>query len=314
MKFPRAKLAGNILAVLLLCGLGYYFRGDLVRLGNDVLDRFVPCRRPIQYSIASVDPKFGLTETKLLADIAQAEKIWEAPIGKQLFEYSATGDLKISLIYDYRQKATDELRKLGIVIHNDKSSYDLLKTKYDSLVATYDSLKKQVDSLVASYEKTNAAFNKDVAYWNDRGGAPTAEYDALKQRQEDLSAQVAQINVLKARLNALVDPINSTATVLNKLIAELNIQAKSYNSIGASTGKEFNEGLYTSSATGTAIDIFQFEDRPMLIRVMAHELGHALGLEHQDDPDSIMYRLNESKNDKLTVADLTALKDHCGIK
>jgi predicted Zn-dependent protease len=48
--------------------------------------------------------------------------------------------------------------------------------------------------------------------------------------------------------------------------------------------------------------------------VLAHELGHALGLDHNEDSKAIMYRLNNGINEKLTNTDLVALKALCGIK
>ncbi|MDO8668861.1 MAG: matrixin family metalloprotease [Candidatus Buchananbacteria bacterium] len=304
----------SLIIILLLFGVGYYYHDYIGRFIQDLSNRYRPCEEPIAYSLGDIDSRFNITPEKLLADIKQVEEIWESPINKELFKYSVTGDLKINLIYDYRQKATDDLKKIGLVISDDQAGYNMLKSKYDSLFASYNEQKNSLDILVANYNIAKNALERDINYWNKKGGAPKDEYDALEQRRINLNNQVATINQEKDSLNSLVDTINSTKIILNKLIVELNLQVDTYNTVGASTGKEFDEGQYVSNASGRSIDVFQFSDENKLSRVLAHEFGHALGLEHIDNAKAIMYYLNEGINEKLTTDDITALKDKCGIK
>ena len=126
--------------------------------------------------------------------------------------------------------------------------------------------------------------------------------------------KTAEINQHVSTVNSLVDRIKQVEGVLNNQVATLNLKVKNYNSLGDSTGREFNEGEYVRNASGTKINIYQFKDEGQLIRVLAHELGHAIGLDHIDNPKAIMYYLNEGVNEKLTPDDLTALRNRCGVK
>jgi len=314
MKKVILKFFTGLFIVLLFLGFGYYYQADIVRLWQELSGQLKPCQQPIAYSIQNIDPLFGLTKAAVENNVGQAEKIWEAPINKQLFQSSPTGALKINLVYDYRQKATDALRKMGIVINDDRASYDILKAKYDSLLAEYKKEKAQVDALTAAFDKNKIAFEAEANYWNSRGGAPKTEYNLLEQKRADLNNQVTAINQANDSLNSLIDTVNSAGIVLNKLITTLNLQIGDYNTVGSSTGKKFTEGEYVRDANGTTINIFQFNDASQLRRVLAHELGHALGLEHLPNSKAIMYYLNEGVNEKLTADDLAALKTMCGIE
>ena len=255
-----------------------------------------------------------MTKDEALAEIEQAEKIWEVPAGKQLFEYSPTGDLKINFIYDNRQKATDAIKKIGLVINNDRASYDTLKARYETLLASYDEQKGQIEARIASYEAEQKAYNQEVELSNRRGGASREEYLAFNQERLRLNALAEGLKQAQGKFNQLVGTLNSTEQVLNKLATTLNLHISNYNNVGNSAGGQFNEGEYRRDASGTVIDIYQFNNRDQLTRVLAHELGHALGLEHLDNSKAIMYYLNEGLNIKLTTDDLSALKSKCRIK
>jgi len=271
-----------------------------------------PCTRPIAYSIGSFDPKFGISQTQFLADVATAAQIWDDALGRDIFLGSADGKLKIDLIYDYRQQATAKMQSIGLVINDDKSSYDALKARYDQLKAQYETDKAGLVATKATYEAEKASYDQQVEYWNSRGGAPKAQYAALEAERNKLNSGTVSLNQSIAALNDLVVTVNSASTVLNRLVGELNLNVSSYNAIGQSTGPEFNEGEYVEDASGKHINIYEFSNNDQLIRVLAHELGHALGLEHVDDPKAIMYRLNQSTNEKPTAADLTELMAVCG--
>lgn len=273
-----------------------------------------PCQKPIDYSLGAMDKKFNISQADLLAALKQASEIWSSAAGKQLFAYSATGELKINLIYDYRQATTDKLKTLGIAIGNDQSSYDALKIKYDALYKQYNQQKAALQSLTNSFNQQQNALNDEIKSWNDRGGAPPAEYKKLNQERAAINSLVSQINTQTASVNALADDLNAEATALNKLISELNLDAKTYNGVGTQLGKEFIEGNYTQDINGTAINIYEFNTRQRLIRLLAHEMGHALGLPHSSNPIDIMYELNSGDSTKLSANDVVALKKECQLK
>lgn len=243
-----------------------------------------------------------------------AEAIWEKPLAKNFFNFTPIGGLKINLIYDYRQESTDELKKLGITIDGSYGAYDKLKAEYNSLIKKYDASKADLEKMASAYNSARKEYEQIVHAWNKKGGATAGEFKKLEAERLDLDAQGAKINQAQDDLNKIVSAINATVNVMNRLVKELNLKVENYNTIGSSVGKEFQEGEYARDANGERINIYQFDSKNNLVRVLAHELGHALGLEHNDNPDSIMYRLNEGKNEKLSTEDIQAVKSLCRIK
>ena len=273
-----------------------------------------PCAQPIQYSIGTFDSKFRVSQADFLADIAAAEKIWETPAQRNLFEYVPnTASLKVNLIYDDRQQATDRLKSLGYTIENTKASYDRLKARYDSLTASYGQNKANLDSEVVDFNNRKSAYEKSVDQWNRQGGAPHQVADQLNAQYKSLLAEANQINRDKDALNTQVADINSLVGILNSLGVQLNLNVSNYNTIGQSRGEEFEEGAFVQDATGHHVDIYEFSNYDQLIRLLAHEMRHSLGLQHVDDANAIMYRLNESQNHTATPADLTELNRVCHI-
>jgi methyl-accepting chemotaxis protein len=310
----------------LIAGLVYYFFQPLADFSqpvilklNTAIERQLAalspaCHQPIYYSLGEIDSRFNLSREEIIKVTAEAAGLWSQPFGQTLFAYATSGELKINFIYDYRQQTSDQLKDLGVIVDDDKKTYDNLKVEFDTLNQQYLEKKSQLQRQITDYEKKLKAFNAEVAKWNQRGGAPAAEYGRLKQTEAALEQQRQQVNALTSQANKMADELNLMARKLNQLITKLNLNVNKYNNVGGQTGEQFEAGVYTQNATSTSISVYEFNDRQELVRLLAHELGHALGLDHSSSSDDIMYYLNISKNATPTPADLAALKAKCEAK
>lgn len=313
--FRKITIAFLYLLLTLSAGLFFaYEKSPAINLYVKQLLGIAPCQKPLTYSLGAFDPKFGINQADFLSDVEKATAIWENAVNKNLFEYTPDGKLKINLTYDYRQDATDKLKSLGLSIENTKDSYDKIKAEYEKLLAKYNSDNNALNDLVANFKGRKDKYDADVSYWNKKGGAPKDTYNTLTAERSALQALAQQINNSQNALNKEADEMNGIVNTLNQIASQINLGVKNYNQIGASTGEEFNEGLYIYDSTGARIEIYQFNNQDQLVRLLAHELGHSLGLEHVDNPNAIMYKLNESKNLTPTANDISELKAICHIK
>jgi chromosome segregation ATPase len=241
--------------------------------------------------------------------------MWEVAAGKELFRYEETsGALTINLIYDSRQETTNKLQRIDGTIATKQSSYDTLKASYDTLQEKFADQKSRYASSSDSLDRTRRLYEREIGQWNRRGGAPEPDYSRLQQEKNAINARITSLNTQLNALNNSTDELNALAEKINVLAKDLHLDVDLFNTTRRTNGDEFSEGEYERDSRGERINIYEFGSDVKLIRVLTHELGHALQIDHVDDEEAIMYRLNSGKTETLAVADISELKKVCRIK
>ena len=245
--------------------------------GYVAYDRLVPCKAPVAYSVGAYDIRFGISKAELLSAAKEAAAVWNTAAGKELFVYRSEGGMPINLVYDNRQATTQKTNQIKATIDQGTDTADAVREQYSTAKAQYDQAR-------AAYEAARAS------------ASTQADYRTLEDQRLRVNALAGQVNSLGARYNALAQDINARVDTVNQ------------NARG-----EFEEGQYIRDAFSQKIDIFEYSSRRELVRVLAHELGHSLGLDHNSNKNSIMYASNTSENMDPTVEDLLALKASCRL-
>jgi predicted Zn-dependent protease len=300
----------EILFVLLILLYIVVFRNDFVSTFKNISNKIDPCPTPITYSIGQLDTEFNFSEDDFKLAIKEAEDIWENAAGRDLFKYSARGEMKISLIYDSRQESTTQINYLDDNLKQDNNTYLQFKSQYELLISQYNQANQSLSNLISSYNQKLSAYESEVRVWNKKAGTQE-KYNQLTQEKQDLETLASTIKTKQSEVNSMVSNINQLSNQLNILATNLNLNIEKYNGIVKSSDQEFEEGNYISNAGSKEINIYQFENRDKLVRVLAHELGHALGIDHIDDKEDIMYSYNIGSSDKITPADLEELNRVC---
>ena len=275
----------------------------------------LPCAEPITYGIGSFDRRFGVSYADFLEALSEAESIWERPLDKELFAYSPeNGKLAVNLIYDYRQEVTNTLTEIGDEVEENEATYNALHNQFKILKSRYDTDEALYEGLVNAFNTKNDEYARLIASWNSGPRTSKKEFQELEEKRVELQNDLSKLRIAESSLNEKGREINVLVDRLNRLAKSLNLDVEQYNTVGASRGETFAGGIYSSSAEGEKIDIYEFESHAKLVRILAHELGHALGLEHIADPQAIMYKLNEGEASAATESDLAALGALCSAE
>ncbi len=245
---------------------------------------YSPCDTPLTYKLGSIDTRFNLTRDEVLSDTKEAVEIWNNTLNKPIFTHSDEGKITINLIYDKRQELSTQINQLQKQLDTNKENLD----------PQIDEYKKRS----SAFDQKAAALNQDISYWNSKGGAPEDEYNQLMSRQKDLRQEAQE-------LNRIAGTLNQSAVNYNSQIGELN---QTEDQLNQTLTLKPEEGLYNGN--DDTISIYFNNSQNELIHTLAHELGHARGLDHNNNAESVMYP-SSTEDITLSNEDLASLTEIC---
>jgi hypothetical protein len=259
------------------------------------------CQGQIKYRIGTLDSRFGITRDEFLRAIEDASGAWE--IHQKLFKYDPKGKLRINLVYDTRQEITQRVISVRAGISARMKEVDAMEDKLHALEAFHS-------DRLASYERAKDSFNEEAKHLNSDGESSGAEFKILSAKRQSLRNQQAILEAKRQELNRSADDANELSRKRETLLNRANAEADALNTSG-SVGVQFEEGIYAREGDKEWIDIFQFESKASLRVILAHELGHALGIRHNANSSSIMSPLIHTDRLALTAEDEDGLKAAC---
>jgi Zn-dependent peptidase ImmA (M78 family) len=130
----------------------------------------------------------------------------------------------------------------------------------------------------------------------------------LMKEKDELITSIDDLHTREEEIKSLVDTINSMVVVLNEIAFNNNLNLVNQQNIGNTLRHEFCEGFCEYKNGKRSITIYQYDNEHRLMRVLAHEFGHVLGLNHSKSAEVVMYPLIQSDSLELATDDITALE------
>lgn len=268
-----------------------------------------PCDEPLSYRLGTFDDQFSLPSSTARELLADAEAVWERELDRELFVYEPTGDLAVNFIFDSRQQRTNTANEIESELDDLRSSHEEIASRFEQIVSNYQDRLTAYEADRRSYQNRLADYNNRVENYNEQGGASPSVQEELAEEKSELERQQADLEQRRLTLEALQQDIEQLAVEGNSLAQAYNEKADTYQD-RFGTNQEFNQATYVDGD----INVYQFEGEDDLRLALAHELGHALGIEHVSESQSLMYPLMEDQplnNLTLSAEDKAALSRLC---
>lgn len=274
-----------------------------------------PCNEPLTFNVGEIDERFLISKNELIDVIKLVTGVWSDVAGVPAAAYAANGEVSVHLVYDEQQQLTDRESAFSSRIREREIYVNELERNYN------DELRRFNDRVSIYQDKSNQLQNRinELNEWvNDRnqeGGLNEAQLQDFEKKRNVIDIESSQLNREAIQLSEIADEVNRRLGELNREINRKNELINEYNNRFSGT-KQFTQGTFEWQGSRKWINIYQFSNRAELELVVAHEMGHALGLDHVENPASIMYHLmggQESGSLFLSHEDRLALRERCGL-
>lgn len=273
-----------------------------------------PCTEPLTVRVGEVDERFNVTEAEVAELIQEVANTWSAAANSTVIEYDdENGEIGVNLVYDKEQRLSDREKQYRNRLEDEEFSISVQEKEYERMKREYESNVQRYEQNSRELQQSIDRLNGWVSQKNGEGGLNEQDLDRFEKRKKEIESMKQQLARQESVLKQRAGELNNKIAFLNEKIDNKNNLVEEYNRMFTGE-RQFTQGQYEWNAENRNINVFHFIDKDELQLVLAHEMGHALGINHVENPKSVMYRLmgNQNRPDiQLTTEDIKALQNVC---
>lgn len=305
-----------IFATIFLAAGVYIFQP--ISAGVEAFSKTTPCSQPLSYTIGNIDTRFSITEDELKEAVEKAAGVWnsgtETILLKAREDEPLEDDITIQMVYDDRQERTDREVRFRERIKSQQIRLDNQQINHDKKRDLFDQRSEEYQVFAENTSDQLGELNEWVTEKNDNGGFTGTEFEQFKQRKKEVEEAQEKVRIKQQELDDLARSINTEMDEINKKFEVHNKLIDQYNEEFAGDLR-FAKATYQRTSAGGVVTVNQFMNEKELILILAHELGHALGVSHLNQPKAVMYSLMGGQQInpvvQLTQSDIKAVMQLC---
>lgn len=271
------------------------------------------CTEPITFHVGSIDERYSITKDEVAGLMEDVAQIWSDAADTTVIEYDDSGEISVNLVYAEEQQLSDRERQHRDRLEHEEFSITVLENEYTRLNREYETEVRQYDEDSRELQETIDQLNEWVRQKNEQGGFNEHDLKQFERRKAEIERVKLDLAQRERMLKRKAAELNDKITFLNQKVEAKNRLVDEYNR--QFTGvRKFTQGAYEWTNDSRTINIYHFLDTDELRLVIAHEMGHALGIGHVSNPESVMHELMDSQNRRqleLTSEDIQALQNVC---
>lgn len=279
------------------------------------------CAEPIAWRIGHVPAESELDRITFQRKVEAAAKLWNAAGQGTLLVHDPIGGFPVDLRVGEAQRQARQLIRLQDQLAEARQRLADQAEVVDEILAEQARFQDQQGEQAATYNEAVQKYNRQVREIGRR--IARAERKALEDAQEVLASQRQELESLGDEFRQIGETVsleirqyNDLATRINELVGRIEDKLPD----APRDAGDYRE-LLRLSASGSVLDIqrqirIHFWYHPTHLKtILAHEFGHALGLEHVPEPQAVMHASYVAGPQALPLrlhpADIASLNDIC---